>query len=177
MNQAVQERSNPSPSLESTVKEFPRSLPPISPLRHTCCGGLCSERTEDFELRVLIIEDDETFCQFLSELLKDKGNEVVSSTDAFDGYEKAWAYPYDLFILDVRTPGLLGTEIAEALKQNNPGAKVVLISAFADDTLRQTASSLGAALLSKPFSADDLFEVIDRARSEQAEHPKNSSHL
>jgi DNA-binding response OmpR family regulator len=128
-------------------------------------------------LRILIIEDDETFCQFLSEILQNRGNEVVSSTDGVDGYEKAWAYSYDLFILDVRMPGLLGTEIAEALKQNNPGAKVILISAFADDALRETASFLGAPLLSKPFSADDLFEVIDRAGSEQAQHPKNSSHL
>ena len=127
-------------------------------------------------MRVLVIEDDETFCQFLSELLKDKGYEVVSSTDGIDGYEKAWEYRYDLFIFDVRTPGLLGTEIAEALKQNNPGAKVILISAFADDTLRKAASNLGASLLSKPFSADDLFEVIDTGRTEQAEHSKNSSH-
>ena len=127
-------------------------------------------------MRVLVIEDDETFCQLLSELLKDKGYEVVSSTDGIDGYEKAWEYTYDLFIFDVRTPGLLGTEIAEALKQNNPGAKVILISAFADDTLRKAASNLGASLLSKPFSADDLFEVIDTARTEQAEDSKNSSH-
>jgi CheY-like chemotaxis protein len=65
-------------------------------------------------------------------------------------------------------PGLLGTEIAEALKQNNRGAKVILISAFADETLRQAAANLRAPLLSKPFSADDLFQVIDKARSKPA---------
>ncbi|MGH9858215.1 MAG: response regulator [Acidobacteriota bacterium] len=116
-------------------------------------------------MRVLIIEDDETFCQFLSEILEGKGAEVVSSTDGLDGYDKAWSYPYDLFILDVRMPGLLGTEIAEALKKKNPAAKVILISAFADETLRETASNLGTPLLSKPFSADDLFQVINEATS------------
>jgi DNA-binding response OmpR family regulator len=128
-------------------------------------------------LRVLVIEDDETFCQFLSELLKDKGYEVVSSTDGIDGYEKALEHPYDLFIFDVRTPGLLGTELAEALKQNNPGAKVILISAFAGDTLRKAASNLGAPLLSKPFSADDLFRVIDRVRSERGKNSKEPARL
>ena len=68
----------------------------------------------------------------------------------------------------VRMPGLLGTEIAEALKQNSAGAKVILISAFADETLRHAASNLGAPLLSKPFSADGLFQVIDKATREQA---------
>jgi DNA-binding response OmpR family regulator len=127
-------------------------------------------------LRILIIEDDETFCQFLSEILQNRGNEVVSSTDGVDGYEKAWGYPYDLFIFDVRTPGLLGTEIAEALKQKNPEAKIILISAFADDRLRLAAEKLQAQLLSKPFSADDLFRVIDRVRSEQGKNSR-SAHL
>jgi two-component system, cell cycle response regulator CpdR len=119
-------------------------------------------------VRVLIVEDDETFRQFLSDILEGKGNEVASSTDGLDGYEKAWSYPYDLVILDVRMPGLLGTEIAEALKDKYPAAKIILISAFADETLRETASNLGTPLLSKPFSADDLFKVIGETASEPA---------
>jgi CheY-like chemotaxis protein len=125
------------------------------------------QRTEAL-VRVLLVEDDETFCQFLSEILEAKGAEVVSSTDSVDGYEKAWSYPYDLFIFDVRMPGLLGTEMAEALKEKNPAVKVILISAFADETLRKTAEKLRTPLLSKPFSAEDLFHVIDGAKNEQA---------
>ena len=116
-------------------------------------------------MRVLIVEDDEIFCQFLTEILEDKAFEVVRATDGLAGYEKAWSFPYDLFILDVRMPGLLGSEIAEALKQKNPAAKIILISAFADETLRQAAANMGAPLLSKPFSADDLFQVIDKTSS------------
>jgi DNA-binding response OmpR family regulator len=116
-------------------------------------------------VRVLIVEDDEIFCQFLTEILESKAIEVVRATDGLAGYEKAWSFPYDLFILDVRMPGLLGSEIAEALKQKNSGAKIILISAFADETLRRAAANMGAPLLSKPFSADDLFEVIDKASS------------
>jgi DNA-binding response OmpR family regulator len=120
-------------------------------------------------VRVLIVEDDQTFCQFLAETLESKGMQVVWTTDALDGSNKSSAsYLYDLFILDVRMPGLLGTEIAEALKQSNPGAKVILISAFADEALRQAASNLGAPLLSKPFSAADLLQAIDNATSQQA---------
>ena len=116
-------------------------------------------------MRVLIVEDDEIFGQFLAEILESKAIEVVLATDALAGYAKACSSPYDLYIFDVRMPGLLGSEIAEALKQNNPGAKVILISAFADEALRQAAVNMGASLLSKPFSADDLFRVIDKANS------------
>jgi CheY-like chemotaxis protein len=114
------------------------------------------------------VEDDETFCQFLSEILEQTGAEVVASTDGLDGYEKACSDRYDLFIFDVRMPGLLGTEIAEALKQKNPTAKVILISAFADETLLESASNLGTPLLSKPFSAEQLFKAISEAGSQAA---------
>jgi DNA-binding response OmpR family regulator len=90
---------------------------------------------------------------------------VVCSSDSIDGYHKAQSSRYDLIILDVRMPGLLGTEIAEALREKDPTAKVILISAFADETLRESASNLGAPLLSKPFSADALLQAInDTAR-------------
>lgn len=113
-------------------------------------------------MRVLIVEDDEIFCQFLAEILESKGMQVVWTTDALEGLKKSQSYPgYDLFILDVRMPMLLGTEIAWTLKQNKPKAKVILISGFADESLREIASKLGTPLVSKPFSAHDLLQVID----------------
>jgi DNA-binding response OmpR family regulator len=112
-------------------------------------------------VRVLIVEDDETFCQFLAEILESQGMQVVWTTDALDGLKKSQSYLYDLFILDVRMPGLLGTTITEALKENNPKTKVVLISAFADQSLREIAANLGTPLISKPFSSHDLLQVID----------------
>ena len=120
-------------------------------------------------MRVLIVEDDETFCAFLTQTLQSQGHEVVSATDSLDGYQKAWSYSYELIILDVRMPGLLGTEIAAALKQKNPSAKIILISAFADGVLREAASNLGTAVLSKPFSPADLFQAIDKTISERFE--------
>jgi CheY-like chemotaxis protein len=119
-------------------------------------------------VRVLIVEDDETFCSFLAEILQGQGNEVVCSTDGVDGYQKASSFPYDLIILDVRMPGLLGTEIAEALKQKNPAAKVILISAFADASLRKAASKLRTPLLSKPFPPAVLFQAINKTMREHA---------
>jgi CheY-like chemotaxis protein len=114
------------------------------------------------QVRVLIVEDDETFCQFLAEILESKGMQVVWTTDAVEGLKKSQSYPcYDVFILDVRMPMLLGTEIAWTLKQNQLKAKIILISGFADESLREIALKLGTPLMSKPFSAHDLLQVID----------------
>jgi CheY-like chemotaxis protein len=113
-------------------------------------------------VRVLIVEDDQTFCQFLKEMLEANGMDVVSSTNGREGYEKALSDRFDIFILDVRMPGLTGTELANLIKKKNPHANIVLISAFAEAALHETASSLGSPLLSKPFSSEELFQVLKR---------------
>jgi len=109
---------------------------------------------------VLIIDDDKTFCGFLAEILKPKGFQVTWTTDGLAGYDMALHGPYDLLIIDVRMPGVLGTELAERLKKEKPQVKIILISAFADESLGRTADRLGVALVSKPFSATRLYDVI-----------------
>jgi DNA-binding response OmpR family regulator len=112
------------------------------------------------EKSVLVIDDDKTFCEFLVEILNQKGFRVTSTTDGRAGYAMAAQDPYDLAIIDVRMPGVLGTELAETLRQTKPQLTIILISAFADEPLARTAAALGAPLISKPFSANRLYEVI-----------------
>ncbi len=122
----------------------------------------------DKRIRVLIIDDDETFGGLIAELLERKGMEAVWTSDSLAGYEISRKRSYDLFILDVRMPGLLGTELAEGLKENNPEAKIILISAFADEGLRKQSQNLGVSLLSKPFSAIHLLEEVKKTLGRQA---------
>jgi CheY-like chemotaxis protein len=104
-------------------------------------------------MRVLIVDDDEIFCQLLAEILEGKGMRAAWTTDGLVGYEKSLYEPYDLFILDERMPLVFGTELAEDLKQDNPDVKIILTSAFANEELLKRSQSLGIPLLSKPFSA------------------------
>ena len=111
-------------------------------------------------MRALIIDDDPTFCEFLAEVLADKGIEGVWTTDGGEGYNMCCCQPFDLVISDVCMPSLLGTELAARLKRDNPHLKIILISAFADDSTVDVSTSLGIPLLSKPFVPDRLLEVI-----------------
>jgi DNA-binding response OmpR family regulator len=111
-------------------------------------------------VRVLIVDDDETTCQLLAEVLKRAGIEAVWTADSLTGYQMSLRRHYDLFIFDVRMPSLSGPELAARLKKNDPTARIILISAFADDALRETARSLGVFLLAKPFGPDRLLEAV-----------------
>ena len=114
-------------------------------------------------MRVLIVDDDETFCQLLAEVLEGKGMNVVWTTDGLEGYEMSLYEAYDLFILDQRMPLIFGTELVQELKKDNPEAKIILISAFADEVLQNKSQSLGVPVLSKPFSAKRLLQLVENA--------------
>lgn len=113
-------------------------------------------------IRVLVVDDDETFCRFLTEVLEGRGMAVSWTTDSLAGYRLSLQQEFDLFVVDVRMPLVLGTEFAEALKKEEPGARIILISAFADKAAREAAKRLGVSLLSKPFSTDSFLELIER---------------
>jgi len=113
-------------------------------------------------MRVLIIDDDTSFCKLLAEILEEKGAEVEWTTDGFGGYEMSLDQSYDLFILDQRMPLVLGSELAEYLREDNPEAKIILTSAFADEALDDIAKNIDSPLLSKPFGANRLLELIKR---------------
>lgn len=113
-------------------------------------------------MRILIVDDDKTFCRFLAEVLENHGYQVDWCSRALEGYKMSQRKHYDFMVFDVRMPVLVGTELAEALKQQSPGSKIILISAFADAALQKTAASLGVPLLSKPFTTDRFLGLISQ---------------
>jgi CheY-like chemotaxis protein len=129
-------------------------------LGHSFCWEKRIRENMEASMRALIVDDDQTFCEFLAEVLADKGIEGVWTTDGVEGYTMWRRQPFDLVISDVRMPSLLGTELAERLKRDNPYVKIILISAFADESSFDISRSLGVPLLSKPFVPNRLLEVI-----------------
>lgn len=114
-------------------------------------------------MRILVIDDDAVFSRYLAEVLGQFGHEAESETDGFLAFERCLRTDYDLVICDVRMPLILGTELVAELRRDLPKLPIVLISAFADDQLEAEAQERGAWLLSKPFDAAVLGEVLGRA--------------
>jgi len=128
--------------------------------RHLLCSLNGSKETI---MRILVIDDDEVFCRLLVEILEEIGIEAVCKTNGLDAYEMLTHDPYDLCIIDVRMPLVLGTELAAAIKEDHPSVKLILASAFADRALQEYARRKGILLLSKPFTKFQLFETVKLA--------------
>ena len=118
---------------------------------------------------VLIVDDDQTSCRFMADVLAAAGYRVEWTTDDDAAVERVHRSPYALVIADVTMPGVRGTEIVADLERIRPGSPALLVSAFADGTARAEARRLGVPLLAKPFAADVLLATVHEltARNEQ----------
>jgi DNA-binding response OmpR family regulator len=117
-------------------------------------------------MRILVVDDDETFCHLLVEVFEEIGLEAAWTTSGLVGYAMVTEKDYDLCIIDVRMPLILGTDLAEAIREDCPEVKIILASAFADESLQEYAKRMGLLLLSKPFTPNLLLATIELALGE-----------
>jgi CheY-like chemotaxis protein len=117
-------------------------------------------------MRILVIDDDEIFCRLLVEYLEQIGVEATCRTDGLEAFELLNREAYDLCIIDVRMPLVLGSDLAEAIREAHPQIKIVLASAFPDRALQEYARRKGILLLAKPFTKMQLFDTVKIATAE-----------
>jgi two-component system response regulator RegX3 len=110
--------------------------------------------------RVLVVEDEESFSDALSYMLRKEGFEVaVAATgpDALESFDRGGA---DLVLLDVMLPGLPGTEVCRSLRQRSQ-VPVIMLTAKDGEIDKVVGLELGADdYVTKPFSSRELVARI-----------------
>jgi two-component system response regulator RegX3 len=109
---------------------------------------------------VLVVEDEESFSDALSYMLRKEGFEVaVAATgpDALDSFNRAGA---DLVLLDLMLPGLPGTEVCRELRTKS-NVPVIMLTAKDSEVDKVVGLELGADdYVTKPFSSRELVARI-----------------
>jgi DNA-binding NtrC family response regulator len=116
-------------------------------------------------LRVLVIDDDKSVCEFLTELLTPEGcdvnavNDPVQALDVLrQGYEE-----FHIAILDLRMPQMTGIELLQQIRKVDRGIAVIILTAFPSLESATDAISLDvSAYMQKPFSGEEMRETIAR---------------
>jgi two-component system response regulator RegX3 len=122
--------------------------------------------------RVLVVEDEDSFSEALSYMLRKEGFEVsVAATgpDALSQFDRSGA---DLVLLDLMLPGLSGTEVCRSLRQRS-NVPVIMLTARDSEIDKVVGLELGADdYVTKPFSARELvarIRAVLRRRTEPEE--------
>ena len=116
-----------------------------------------------FGNRILVIEDDEEMGSLLKDFLSSEGYQVDSVDNGSDGFRKLARQSFNLIITDVRMPGLSGLDILPGIKKLQPGAFIIVITAFGSDEVYRKAFERGASVyLTKPIHLPKLGVLIHK---------------
>ena len=113
--------------------------------------------------RVLVVEDEESFSDAISYMLRKEGFEVAvcaTGPDALDTFDRTGA---DLVLLDLMLPGdLSGTQVLERIRADHgAGPKVLVVSALVNASTAPKLEAYGnVQTLAKPFKIKELASRI-----------------
>ena len=122
--------------------------------------------------RVLVVEDEESFSDALSFMLRREGYEVGVAADGASALDEFDRHGADLVLLDLMLPGISGTEVCRTLRQRST-VPIIMVTAKDGEVDKVVGLELGADdYVTKPFSSRELvarIRAVLRRRGEPEE--------
>ncbi len=115
--------------------------------------------------RILIVDDSPSQLLGIQRIVEKLGHQILTATDGAAGVETARAELPDLVLMDVVMPNLNGFQATRTLARDaaTRHIPVILVTTKDQDTDRMWGMRQGAkAYITKPFSEDELSEVLER---------------
>jgi len=110
--------------------------------------------------RVLLVEDEESYREATSYMLRREGYEVVATADGRTGLDEFARSGADIVLLDLMLPGLSGVEVCRQLRQNS-SVPVIMVTARDSEIDKVVGLEIGADdYVTKPFSHRELVARI-----------------
>jgi two-component system, OmpR family, response regulator RegX3 len=110
--------------------------------------------------RILVVEDEESFSDALSYMLRKEGFEVALAATGPDGLEEFERAGADLVLLDLMLPGLSGVEVCRQLRASSD-VPVIMLTAKDGEVDKVVGLEIGADdYVTKPFSSRELLARI-----------------
>jgi diguanylate cyclase (GGDEF)-like protein len=116
-----------------------------------------------FRKKILIIDDTELMVKLTTDILTEKGYEVVSASNGLDGIKMVMTEKPDLVLLDIVMPGIDGFEVCKLLRQDesNNLMPIIMLTAQGNEEDKLTGLELGADdYITKPFNPRELISRV-----------------
>jgi two-component system response regulator RegX3 len=120
--------------------------------------------------RVLVVEDEESFSEAVSFMLRREGYEVAVTSDGNQALEEFDRNGADLILLDLMLPGVSGTEVCRTIR-NKSQVPIIMLTAKDGEVDKVVGLELGADdYVTKPFSSRELLARVRAVLRRQGEH-------
>jgi two-component system, chemotaxis family, chemotaxis protein CheY len=119
--------------------------------------------------RILVVDDSGLARRGTRRVLEGAGYAVAEAEDGMVALERYFVDKPDLVVLDLVMKGMYGLEVLSKLRELDPGARVIVLSADIQTSSRQMVSEAGAvAFLNKPVAPEDLVNAVNTALERKA---------
>jgi CheY-like chemotaxis protein len=113
---------------------------------------------------ILVVDDEVAVNNNIRKILHKNGYSVDQATNKEDALDKIGTRDYRLVLLDLKMPGVKGLELLQAIRENLPKAKVIIITGYATIETAVEAARMGAVYyLPKPFTPQEIRSATDDA--------------
>ena len=112
--------------------------------------------------KILIIEDDTDINNLLAKIMGRQGHEAVQAFSGTEGKLRLELEQYDLMLLDLMLPGMMGEELIREIRRTDPDMPIIVLSAKSALEDRVSVLELGADdYLVKPFAAAEVTARVE----------------
>jgi two-component system, chemotaxis family, chemotaxis protein CheY len=114
--------------------------------------------------KVLVVDDSALTRRSLRQILETAGCEVVEAENGLDALERYFLDKPDVVMLDLVMRGMYGLDVLHKIRELDPRARIIVVSADIQTSSHDLAGEAGATgFINKPFDRTDILSALDSA--------------
>jgi len=118
--------------------------------------------------RILVVDDEQVVRESLYEWFAEDGYPAGAAASAPEALQKLQESTWDILLIDIRMPGMDGLELQRKIREIDPEAVIIIMTAYASvDTAVQALKEGAYDYITKPFDPDDLEHIVNKAAEHQ----------
>lgn len=120
-------------------------------------------------MTILVVDDAAFMRMMIRDILAKEGYRIEEAVNGRDAVEKYTQLSPDLVTLDITMPEMNGLEALRAIREQDPGARVLMVSAMGQQQMIVDALESGAMdFLVKPFQPAKVLETVKKCLAADA---------
>lgn len=127
----------------------------------TAPTGRAQRNPADSMPRILVVDDEPAVGQLFKETLRLHDYRVTTISDSREALEVMTNTRFDLIFLDLKMPGVDGSQLLQRIKEKDNHARVAIITGYPESELMDRAMEHGPLLvMKKPFGSGDILNAV-----------------
>lgn len=114
--------------------------------------------------KILVVDDSALSRRMSRKILEEAGNNVIEAEDGIAALERYFIDKPDLVLLDITMKGMSGFDVLKKLRELDPRARVIIVTADIQASTRTLTKEGGASgFVVKPIGTEALLQAIGDA--------------